>query len=373
MVRFQSLFWWKYCPGYPIPDVLLFNHIFVSILVLVEVLPWASATARTGPRSMGFNPCSGGSIALGENLRDYIVEAVNVSILVLVEVLPWAGGHANLEQGSPVVFQSLFWWKYCPGYVPPFTGQARKSFNPCSGGSIALGPRPITLHAHLVESGFNPCSGGSIALGSISDGNASTDSVVSILVLVEVLPWVFAGNVHHSVAGNLFQSLFWWKYCPGQLVQNLFRFGIVFQSLFWWKYCPGPNLRGVWPKWALVSILVLVEVLPWVAGVVRREAANLVSILVLVEVLPWDIYAGVPGLFPGVSILVLVEVLPWASNRNMLRSEMTMFQSLFWWKYCPGDMEEKPVVDQKAENAFQSLFWWKYCPGTTSTLSASSA
>ena len=65
-----------------------------------------------------------------------------------------------------------------------------------------------------------------------------------------------------------FQSLFWWKYCPGSLrrLREVWRVGTRFQSLFWWKYCPGSpayeagKLVTGTPE---VSILVLVEVLPW--------------------------------------------------------------------------------------------------------------
>ena len=61
---------------------------------------------------------------------------------------------------------------------------------------------------------FNPCSGGSIALGIPHRDKQHKHNLVSILVLVEVLPWEFEGQEN-------------------------------------------------WVEHAYVSILVLVEVLPW--------------------------------------------------------------------------------------------------------------
>ena len=186
-------------------------------------------------------------------------------------------------------FQSLFWWKYCPGAG---TREGRfpsgVSFNPCSGGSIALGistlakflqslrfqslfwwkycPGPTALRGPPTSAPcFNPCSGGSIALGDL-DGDQS---------------WIY----------------------------------LVFQSLFWWKYCP-----GVWPvgtTWArpIVSILVLVEVLPW--GKVGAKSKKPPS----------------EGFNPcsGGSIAL-------GSNGTRGKRYDRLFQSLFWWKYCPGSI-----------------------------------
>ena len=163
--EFQSLFWWKYCPGRRLIRCVQALAVSVSILVLVEVLPWARAEMLSIPRSnISFNPCSGGSIALGRNFPDRGSGCVPVSILVLVEVLPW---------------ESRGWAR----------SAAAGSFNPCSGGSIALGRR---LLAWICEQRrFNPCSGGSIALGpQRPDQHHGNGIPVSILVLVEVLPWV---------------------------------------------------------------------------------------------------------------------------------------------------------------------------------------
>ena len=119
LIVFQSLFWWKYCPGRGGPR----HHgglVEVSILVLVEVLPW------------GLIPLPSAAIGAA------------VSILVLVEVLPWAD-HAAIESKRSHMFQSLFWWKYCPGpggCLPGHKKPPRPGFNPCSGGSIALGWDP---------------------------------------------------------------------------------------------------------------------------------------------------------------------------------------------------------------------------------------
>ena len=89
----------------------------VSILVLVEVLPWggASGLPPVGPRQC-FNPCSGGSIALGRRSLAPGLRALSVSILVLVEVLPWVATDV-LARLRAQRFQSLFWWKYCPGTI----------------------------------------------------------------------------------------------------------------------------------------------------------------------------------------------------------------------------------------------------------------
>ena len=62
-----------------------------------------------------FNPCSGGSIALGYKFSIGRGDSFPVSILVLVEVLPWVRD----------------------GLAP--AGDVADGFNPCSGGSIALG------------------------------------------------------------------------------------------------------------------------------------------------------------------------------------------------------------------------------------------
>ena len=112
---------------------------------------------------------------------------------------------------------------------------------------------------------FNPCSGGSIALGVCHGKQPGCPVAVSILVLVEVLPWVQVQVIrpHHIPK---FQSLFWWKYCPGDA-----------------------DLGHIRMTYHVVSILVLVEVLPWgtFMGAIEK-AGERVSILVLVEVLPWE-------------------------------------------------------------------------------------
>ena len=89
-----------------------------------------------------------------------------VSILVLVEVLPWDEAYDRKNRALPL-FQSLFWWKYCPG-MPQILLKLIMiiCFNPCSGGSIAPGG-PDRLHSLHVTRCFNPCSGGSIALGRL--------------------------------------------------------------------------------------------------------------------------------------------------------------------------------------------------------------
>ena len=161
--------------------------------------------------------------------------------------MPWA---ARTTGGMDIAlrFQSLFWWKYCPGLheAPQVLGRSR--------------------------------------------------SIVK------------------------FQSLFWWKYCPGVGTTAVTWVELTFQSLFWWKYCPGraPTLwPGVGGKY--VSILVLVEVLPW-ADVKPAFLDTLKEGIDRFQSLFWWKYC--PGASSAdrslgstvVSILVLVEVLPWGRS-----------------------------------------------------------
>ena len=238
--KFQSLFWWKYCPGVDRQGAAVVTlRDAVSILVLVEVLPWAWCGSRCPLDSHKcFNPCSGGSIALGADAPTGYGQPVFVSILVLVEVLPWgwqrhAGRCTSFEVSILVLVEVLPWAKI----TGPTSASLRKGFNPCSGGSIALGSRAARWTTRHFTS-FNPCSGGSIALGT-------------------EYAW-------HGGEAQMFQSLFWWKYCPGQGRQSMMRSELLcfnpcsggsialgllgrtvglhlfrFQSLFWWKYCPG--------------------------------------------------------------------------------------------------------------------------------------
>ncbi len=144
------------------------QHRSSQVFQSLEVLPWG----RLWIQASRFNPCSGGSIALGTQLDGDTAPRCHVymfwwkycraipgsgtglhgtlSILVLVEVLPWAG--------TDEWFQSLFWWKYCPGKEVRIF---HRCFNPCSGGSIALGNKLV----------------------------ASLDLIDVSIVLVEVLPW----------------------------------------------------------------------------------------------------------------------------------------------------------------------------------------
>ena len=290
---FQSLFWWKYCPGGRHADV-------------------------DRVECAGFNPCSGGSIALG---------------------FLGVGQH-----GGMTVFQSLFWWKYCPGvsvivldfsstcsFNPCSGGSialgpeaarllflATDCFNPCSGGSIALGPEAARL-LFLATDCFNPCSGGSIALGSEPIRTHRPRGRVSILVLVEVLPWGPPACARNNRRSR-FQSLFWWKYCPGfDVVVSRNQIALIqFQSLFWWKYCPG-HCR------------------------LRRPGTP----------------RGETGFNPcsGGSIAL------GSQGSNSVTVPGPEFQSLFWWKYCPG---ADHASRSSCEGGFQSLFWWKYCPGLSS-------
>ena len=170
-----------------------------------------------------FNPCSGGSIALEEiagifvdpNLDEFqslfwwkycpgIWQGLNVAdVEKMFQSLFWwkyCPGFGllwlNCSWKKSILFQSLFWWKYCPGRtmseIPSVS--LLRSFNPCSGGSIALGKlKDSSDPGTLDPSCFNPCSGGSIALGLAS------------------APMPARGR------RSKFQSLFWWKYCPGPM------------------------------------------------------------------------------------------------------------------------------------------------------------
>ena len=284
------------------------------------------------------------------------------------------------------VFQSLFWWKYCPGKNFRRSSSLRVSwrFNPCSGGSIALGCGVPRRGCPMMWR-FNPCSGGSIALGplapepppdchkfqslfwwkycpgaTVADEKPRGSSVsilvlvevlpwdafpaglplerlfVSILVLVEVLPWDLVRFGTGVVAFPLFQSLFWWKYCPGYRKRERPGQGHRFQSLFWWKYCPGKTHGLVFVLLHLgfnpcsggsialgsplsISGCSTLSFNPCSGGSIALGLVYLnrllshpeVSILVLVEVLPWELFRPISIWCMDVSILVLVEVLPW--------------------------------------------------------------
>ena len=221
---------------------------------------------------------------------------IGVSILVLVEVLPW-DGDATRDIGGATGFQSLFWWKYCPGRLQTW---------------------------------------------------------------------------EDSLATRMFQSLFWWKYCPGDGIEDSCMFSMLpFQSLFWWKYCPGrtrcrrrrcrrgcfnpcsggsialgsvrhKSRRGV----HAVSILVLVEVLPWASVAEALGGTGAVSILVLVEVLPWarpDLRS--PLIRCSVSILVLVEVLPWVSASIWLCGRLALVSILVLVEVLPW--AERPGTQRR--------------------------
>ena len=351
----------------------------VSILVLVEVLPWdkmAQWWKRAGEER--FNPCSGGSIALGKAALTRIFGKGDVSILVLVEVLPWEEAKEALEEDLPTEFQSLFWWKYCPGR---HRGQLIPSHQ-----APGRGERP---------------------------GAFFMRSYVSILVLVEVLPWD-EGENQHGKYWIMFQSLFWWKYCPGlAALVGVTSVTLSFQSLFWWKYCPGGKRDGSnWAKKHGFQSLFWWKYCPGrIISGRGRDGLDAVSILVLVEVLPWvKLSAGLVRFegerfnpCSGGSIALGLRL-------RALKTIRLLFQSLFWWKYCPGSCNasapmslgcsfnpcsggsialgcdgqlqfivrsqvsilvlvevlpwEKIGGDAPRGGAsFQSLFWWKYCPG----------
>ena len=207
------MFWWKYCPGnIRLADYqMVFSHP-VSILVLVEVLPWGQrrlrdlcivvlfqslfwwkycpGTARwmqsTGSLT-GFNPCSGGSIALGNPLSFLL------SYFLLFQSLFWWKYCPGLDRADggwwEVMFQSLFWWKYCPGFFPCRAHPDSARFQSLFWWKYCPGSIDEVETASAVRC-FNPCSGGSIALGTWR---------AYLPLQIEVR----------------FQSLFWWKYCPG--------------------------------------------------------------------------------------------------------------------------------------------------------------
>ena len=143
-------------------------------------------------------------------------------------------------------------------------------FNPCSGGSIALGNQ-YRQWGWLWPCCFNPCSGGSIALGGKAWPMIPPQwmRLVSILVLVEVLPWDEAYD-RKNRALPLFQSLFWWKYCPGM-----------------------PQI--------LLKLIMIICFNPCSGGSIALG----------------DLTACTPYTLPGVSILVLVEVLPWEDSFSL--------------------------------------------------------
>ena len=202
-LKFQSLFWWKYCPGVKMFYFSVATH-SVSILVLVEVLPWAypgeNGRVRGGAVSI---------LVLVEVLPWVPVVRVRrcaphpVSILVLVEVLPWAfafGGFCALSIG----FNPCSGGSIALGFSFKLAIELWITcFNPCSGGSIALGPHRLPGCSRVRHASFNPCSGGSIALGGQCASQRCPESQVSILVLVEVLPWGCCHNTKDNLVIRL--------------------------------------------------------------------------------------------------------------------------------------------------------------------------
>ena len=118
----------------------------------------------TGARPFCFNPCSGGSIALGRIQELAVRVPCPVSILVLVEVLPWDR------------------WPSAIGYAPSVSILVLVEVLPWE-------QEEALREMERQDACFNPCSGGSIALGSNTSLSMKLTLSVSILVLVEVLPW----------------------------------------------------------------------------------------------------------------------------------------------------------------------------------------
>ena len=208
---FQSLFWWKYCPG-PGLSCDIGNLLFLfQSLFWWKYCPGCCFGWINLSEFQSFNPCSGGSIALGQFPRERWGRFPQFQSLFWWKYCP---GHRYLPAHYEIAtgFQSLFWWKYCPGPVLASHLHRQQCFNPCSGGSIALGPGPGERLAcdKKFQSLFwwKYCPGRDLAFISDLD--------------------------------KLFQSLFWWKYCPGLIPATVItRPDSMFQSLFWWKYCPG--------------------------------------------------------------------------------------------------------------------------------------
>ncbi len=236
-LMFQSLFWWKYCPGEPHRAYAPPAGAGVSILVLVEVLPWDETYIAVAIVLRRFQSLFWWKYCPGRSPRYGPGPLLMVSILVLVEVLPWELIHRyqihTLTRVSILVLVEVLPW---------------------------VGDDHLK-HTGLFWS-FNPCSGGSIALG------------------LDIFP-------DCGLSEDRFQSLFWWKYCPGlafPVLCLLFRpvSILVLVEVLPWVWLPSAPGTVISP--GLVSILVLVEG----PGKISPEASKLsgdvglVSILVLV-------------------------------------------------------------------------------------------
>ena len=133
-------------------------------------------------------------------------------------------------------FQSLFWWILYYDYMKKDCKTCGFLFQSLFWWILYydnMGTYRLKKHA-----GFNPCFGGSYIMTSLIELGVDVNDLVSILVLVDLILWLFYRHF-------------------------LYRHNKKFQSLFWWiLYYDRWKTRKT-AEWSQVSILVLVDLILW--------------------------------------------------------------------------------------------------------------
>ena len=132
-------------------------------------------------------------------------------------------------------FQSLFWWILYYDYMKKDCKTCGFLFQSLFWWILYydnMGTYRLKKHA-----GFNPCFGGSYIMTSLIELGVDVNDLVSILVLVDLILWLFYRHFLYR-HNKKFQSLFWWiLYCDNSSLVAL-GYSCLFQSLFWWiLYC----------------------------------------------------------------------------------------------------------------------------------------
>ena len=138
----------------------------------------------TALREKGFNPCFSGCPSRTPPIRRFETLCKSVSILVLVDVLPEPFSRL-MESFSRGSFNPCF--SGCPSrtILAEEKRRDRQGFNPCFSGCPSRTP---SYTPFLPSAGsFNPCFSGCPSR-TIHVDDVARCSVVSILVLVDVLP-----------------------------------------------------------------------------------------------------------------------------------------------------------------------------------------
>ena len=274
-----------------------------------------------------------------------------VSILVLVDVAQWPTATGRVGAGSR--FQSLFSWMLLSGPRQWRTLARPRGFNPCSRGccSVARGSRRFVVWS------FNPCSRGCCSVAStafrIGTGSARFQSLFSWMLLSGT-----AGHAGGMRSGRGFNPCS--RGCCSVARRRRGRDGaevsiLVLVDVAQWL---GPALDQ---SDAWVSILVLVDVAQWqLAEAVTDQPLASVSILVLVDVAQWLDLALTASAGRWVSILVLVDVAQWPRPAAICVRD-SRFQSLFSWMLLSGTAAA--AERRSGRLMFQSLFSWMLLSG----------